>query len=267
VYLTYAKRGDRGATTALARGRFDGTRLAELRDIFVADAWRRTGQHFGSRIVFDRAGMVYFGVGEGNLKSPAQDLDTHLGKILRLYDDGRVPNDNPFVGRRGARPETFTYGHRNPQGLTLHPVTGELWESEFGARGGDEINHLRAGRNYGWPAITHGVDYDGRRISPDTALPGMEQPVVHWEPSISPSGLTFYTGDRFPRWRLNAFSAALSGEQLRRVVLDGDRAVHQETLLEGRARIRTVKTGPDGYLYLLTDEGNGKVLRLEPLPR
>jgi glucose/arabinose dehydrogenase len=264
VYLTYAKPGPNGATTALARGRFDGARLVDVRDVFVADAWRTTGQHFGSRIVFDSAGLVYFGVGEGNLKAPAQDLGTHLGKILRLHDDGRVPDDNPFVGRTGARPEIFSYGHRNPQGMTLHPVTRELWESEHGARGGDEVNLVRAGRNYGWPAITHGVDYDGRRISPDTALPGMEQPVLHWTPSIAPSGLAFYAGERFPRWKGNAFGGALAGQQLRRIVIEGDRAVHQEVLLRGRARIRAVKASPDGYLYLLTDGDAGQVLRLEP---
>jgi glucose/arabinose dehydrogenase len=267
VYLTYSKPGPDGATTALARARFDGTRLVGLADVFVADAWRRTGQHFGSRIVFDDSGHVLFGVGEGNLKAPAQDLGTHLGKILRLHDDGRVPSDNPFVGRAGARPEIYSYGHRNPQGMTLHPVTRELWESEHGARGGDEVNHIRAGRNYGWPAITHGIDYNGQRISPDTALPGMEQPVLHWTPSIAPSGLAFYTGDRFPRWRGNLFGGALAKEHLRRIVLDGDRAVHQEVLLRGRWRIRTVKVGPDGLLYLLTDEGKGKVLRLEPADR
>jgi glucose/arabinose dehydrogenase len=266
VYLTYSKPGARGSTTALARGRWDGSRIADVRDVFVAESWSGRGQHFGSRIVFDRAGMVYFGVGERNEKSPAQDLASDKGKILRLHDDGRIPRDNPFVGRDGARPEIFSYGHRNPQGMTLHPTTGELWETEHGARGGDEINRVRAGRNYGWPRITHGVDYSGARISPDTALPGMEQPVLHWTPSIAPSGLAFYTGTRFPRWRGQLFAGALAGEQLRRVVLQGDRAVHQETLLRGRSRIRAVADGPDGYLYLLTDASEGSLLRLEPLP-
>jgi aldose sugar dehydrogenase len=197
---------------------------------------------------------------------PAQDLTNDKGKVLRLHDDGRIPRDNPFVGRAGARPEIFSYGHRNPQGMTLHPATGELWETEHGARGGDEINRVRAGRNYGWPRITHGVDYSGARISPDSALPDMEQPVLHWTPSIAPSGLAIYTGDRFPRWRGQLFAGALAGEQLRRVVLQGDRAVHQETLLRGRARIRTVKNGPDGNLYLLTDAAGGSLLRLEPAP-
>jgi glucose/arabinose dehydrogenase len=266
VYLTYSKPGPQGATTALARGRWDGTRLVDVRDIFVADAWRRTGQHFGSRIVFDRAGLVYVSVGEGNLKQPAQDLASHLGKIVRLHDDGRVPRDNPFVGRAGAKPEIFSYGHRNPQGMALHPTTGELWANEHGARGGDEINRIQAGKNYGWPAITHGVDYSGRRISPDTALANMEQPVLHWTPSIAPSGFAFYTGDKFPRWRGHTFSGALAGQHLRRVAFDGDRPTRQEELLDGRSRIRAVKAGPDGHLYLLTDSSNGAVLRLEPVP-
>ena len=264
VYLTYSKPGPQGATTALARARFDGTRLVDLRDVFVADAWSRTGAHFGSRIVFDRAGMVYVSVGERNEKTPAQDLSDDKGTILRLHDDGRVPRDNPFVGRQGARPEIFSYGHRNPQGMALHPTTGELWANEHGARGGDEINRVRAGRNYGWPLITHGVDYSGARISPDTARTGLEQPLLHWTPSIAPSGMAFYTGDRFPRWRGSVFNGALAGQQLRRVVFDGDRPVRQETLLRGRARIRAVKMGPDGFLYLLTDESDGSVLRLEP---
>jgi glucose/arabinose dehydrogenase len=266
VYLTYSKRGPQGSTTALARGRWDGSRLIDVRDVFVAEAWSGRSQHFGSRIVFDRAGMVYFGIGDRNEKAPAQDLASDKGKILRLHDDGRIPRDNPFAGRGGARPEIFSYGHRNPQGMTLHPESGELWETEHGARGGDEINRVRPGRNYGWPRITHGVDYSGARISPDTALPGMEQPVLHWTPSIAPSGLAFYTGTRFPRWRGQLFAGALAGEQLRRVVLRDGRAVHQETLLRGRSRIRAVADGPDGNLYILTDASGGLLLRLEPAP-
>ena len=264
VYLTYSKPGARGATTALARARFDGQRLSGLEDVFVADAWRTGAQHFGSRIVFDGAGTVYITVGERNQPPRAQNLGDHAGTVLRLHDDGRAPSDNPFVGRQGARPEIFSYGHRNAQGMTLHPVTGELWLNEHGARGGDEINLVRAGRNYGWPAITHGVDYSGASITPDTARPGMEQPLLHWTPSIAPSGMAIYDGDRFPRWRGHVFNGALAGQHLRRVVFDGHRPTHQESLLEGRARIRTVKVGPDGYLYLLTDASNGAVLRLEP---
>ena len=262
VYMTYSKPGDRGGATALARARFDGTRLTGLEDLFVAENWNERGQHFGSRIVFDSAGMVFISAGERGERDRAQDPSDHAGTIIRLHDDGRVPQDNPFVGREGHRPEIFSYGHRNPQGMALHPVTGELWATEHGARGGDEINRVLPGRNYGWPAITHGINYNGQSITPDTARSGMEQPVIHWTPSIATSGLTFYTGDAFPNWRGNLFAGALAGQQLRRVVLDGNRVTHQEVLLEGRGRIRTVKQGPDGALYLLMDAAEGAVLRI-----
>lgn len=266
VYLTYSKPSPEGATTALARARFDGDRLIDLRDLFVGDARTRMGQHFGSRIVFDSAGMVYIGIGDRGIMQQAQNPTNHQGTIIRLHDDGRVPDDNPFVDRSGWHNEIFAYGVRNPQGMALHPQTGELWENEHGPRGGDEINVIRRGANYGWPAITFGIDYSGAIISEDTARAGMEQPVLYWVPSIAVSGMTFYTGDRFPRWRGNVFVGALAGQHLRRIVFDGRRPVHQEVLLEGRARIRQVKTGPDGLLYVLTDENNGKVLRLEPVP-
>ena len=266
VYLTFTKGGERGGTTTLARARWDGTRLTGLQELLVGDAWGRGGAHFGSRIVFDGAGHVFFGIGDRGEKTPAQDPSNHKGSIMRLHDDGRVPRDNPFVGRDGFRPEIWSYGHRNPQGMALHPTTGELWETEHGARGGDEINVVRAGRNYGWPAITHGIDYNGQPISPDTARAGMEQPRAYWVPSIAPSGLAFYTGAAFPRWRGNLFAGALAGEQLRRVVLDGDRVVRQEVLLRGTiGRIRAVKQGPDGHLYLLTDAANGALVRLVPV--
>lgn len=264
VYLTYSKGRDGEGTTALARARFDGTRLTGLEELFVGDAWSRRGQHFGSRIVFDSSGHLFMSIGERGEKTPAQDPSNHKGSIMRLHDDGRVPQDNPFVGREGHRPEIWSYGHRNPQGMALHPATHELWATEHGARGGDEINRVLAGRNYGWPLITHGVDYDGSQISPDTARAGLEQPVAHWTPSIAPSGLAFYTGTRFPRWQGNLFAGSLAGQQLRRVVLDGNRVVKQETVLQGFGRIRTVKMGPDGYLYVLTDAPNGALLRLVP---
>jgi glucose/arabinose dehydrogenase len=264
VYLSYSKPGPQGSTTAVARGRFDGTNLVDVRDVFVAEAWSRRDQHYGSRIVFDRAGMMFVSVGERNEKQPAQDLANHMGTVVRLHDDGRVPEDNPFVGRQGARPEIFSYGHRNIQGMTLHPETGELWSNEHGARGGDEINVVRAGRNYGWPRITHGVDYNGSRISADTALAGMEQPLLHWTPSIAPSGMAIYAGDRFPQWRGSVLNGALAGQHLRRVEVDGERAVRQESLLERGGRIRAVKVGPDGFVYLLTDATNGALLRVEP---
>ena len=265
VYLTYSKPGLRGATTALARARLEGDRLVGLHDVFVADAWSMAGQHFGSRIVFDGAGHVFISVGERGDMQRAQDVGDHAGSIVRLHDDGRVPSDNPLAGRSGARPEIWSFGHRNPQGMIRHPMTGDLWANEHGARGGDELNLVRPGRNYGWPLITHGVNYSGQPISADTARTGLEQPVVHWTPSIAVSGLAVYTGDRFPRWRANMFTGALAGQQLRRLVLDGTRVTHQEVLLRNRMPIRQVLNGPDGHLYLLTHQQNGAVLRLVPV--
>lgn len=265
VYLTYSKPGPRGATTALGRGRLEGTALVGFEDIFVAEAWARGGAHFGSRIVFDGQGRVFIGVGERGAMAEAQNTSNHQGTIVRLMDDGRVPADNPFVGRSGFRPEIFAYGIRSPQGMALHPQTGVLWENEHGPRGGDEINQILAGRNYGWPAITFGINYDGSVISTDTARAGMETPTVYYVPSIAISGLAFYTGDQFPRWRGNVFVGALAGQQLRRLVYNGTRATHQEVVLPNFGkRIRQVKQGPDGFLYFLTDEADGAILRLEP---
>jgi aldose sugar dehydrogenase len=264
VYLTYSKPHDRGATTALGRGRLEGGSLVEFHDIFVAQAHGRTSRHFGSRIVFDHDGMVYVTIGDRGQMARAQDTFDHAGTTVRLHDDGRVPSDNPFAGSGGGLPEIFTYGNRNAQGMTVHPVTGTIWQHEHGPRGGDEVNILRTGGNYGWPAVTHGVDYTGRRISDRAEAPGMVSPLLHWTPSIAPSGMAFYTGDIFPNWRGSAFAGALAGRHLRRIVFDGDRAVHQESLLEGVGRIRDVRQGGDGYLYLLTDAADGALIRLEP---
>jgi len=267
VYLSYSKPLDGGqATTAVARGRLEGAGLAGVEDIFVAEAAAQGGAHFGSRLLFDRDGYLFVTVGDRGQKEEAQNLSNHKGTTLRLHDDGRVPRDNPFVGREGALPEIYTYGNRNAQGMALHPETGEVWQNEHGPRGGDELNRIQAGRNYGWPEITHGIDYNFRPITPDTARPGMEQPVVHWTPSIAVSGMDFYTGDAFPRWRGDIFVGALAQQHIRRITLEGDRVTSQEQLLTGfQRRIREVKTGPDGYLYLLTDHsGSGQVVRLEP---
>lgn len=265
VYLTYSKPGPGGATTALGRGRLEGTALAGFADLFVGEAWTRTGAHFGSRIVFDGRGYVFFGIGDRGVMQEAQNPANHQGTIIRLHEDGRVPADNPFVGRAGTRPEIFAYGVRSPQGMALHPQSGALWETEHGPRGGDEVNVILPGRNYGWPAITYGINYDGQVISNEQARPGMEQPVIYYVPSIAISGMAFYTGDRFPRWRGNLFVGALAGQQLRRLVLDGVRVTHQEVVLpQFGQRIRQVQQGPDGLLYLLTDEGNGAVLRIAP---
>jgi glucose/arabinose dehydrogenase len=264
IYLTYSKQGE-GDTPALLRGRFDGTRLTDVHDIFVADAWSDTGGNTGSRIVFGNDGMIYMSVGDRHERDRAQKLTDHAGKILRLRDDGTAPDDNPFIAKAGVRPEIFTFGNRNPQGLAVDPRTGALFENEHGPRGGDEINLLQPGRNYGWPVITYGINYDGTVITHETTRPGMEQPLVYWVPSIGPSGMVLYTGDRFPQWKGNLFVGAMVGMHLRRVVLDGTRVVHEEQILRGlHERIRDVRQGPDGFLYILTDSYYGEVLRVEP---
>jgi glucose/arabinose dehydrogenase len=265
VYLSYSKPGERGATTAVIRGTFDGARLADIEEIFEADAWTRNRVHFGSRLLFDRDGYLFISIGDRGVMQEAQNLANHQGTIVRLHDDGRVPADNPFVGRSGARPEIWAYGIRSPQGVALHPITGALWESEHGPRGGDEINLIQPGRNYGWPTITYGINYNGEAITDITEKEGMEQPLHYWVPSIAASGLAIYDGDAFPEWRGNAFVGGLAGQQLARVSFDGTRSVSEETLLtELKERIRDVRSGPAGYLYLLVDAPSARVLRLEP---
>jgi glucose/arabinose dehydrogenase len=263
IYLTYSKPGE-GDTPALLRARFDGTRLSDVHDIFVADARDDSGGNTGSRIVFGKDGMIYMSVGDRHHPRLAQDLTNHAGKILRLRDDGTVPDDNPFVGQPNVRPEIFTYGNRNAQGLAIDPTTGALFENEHGPRGGDEINLLQAGRNYGWPVITYGINYNGTVITEERSRPGMEQPLVYWVPSIGPSGMAVYTGDRFPQWKGNLFVGALVGTHLRRITLNGTSVVHEEQLLRSlHQRIRDVRQGPDDFLYILTDSYYGEVLRVE----
>lgn len=268
VYLTYSKPGPDGATTALARGRLsdDATRLEGVQDLFVADAVTNRGVHFGSRLAFDDQGYLFMTVGERGVMEDAQDRSNHQGTILRLNDDGTAPSDNPFVGQDGVHPEIWAYGIRSPQGLAFHPETGVLWETEHGPRGGDELNVIEPGRNYGWPVITYGINYNGEPIGDSlTAAPGMEQPVHYWVPSIATSGLTIYDGDRFPAWRGSAFVGGLAGTQLARVSLDGRSATGVEVLLADLGqRIRDVRTGPDGFIYLLVDSGRAPLLRLEP---
>jgi aldose sugar dehydrogenase len=265
VYLTYSKPGEGGATTALARGRLGEGRLEEVRDLFVADAWSQAGAHFGSRVTFGADGKLYMTVGERGNMANAQNLGNHAGKVLRLNDDGTVPADNPLVTTEGARPEIYAYGIRSPQGLTRHPATGELWETEHGPRGGDEVNLIRPGRNYGWPVITYGINYNGNPISDITAQAGMEQPLHYWVPSIATSGLTFYTGSAFPEWRGNLFAGGLAGMHLARLDFDGTEVRATERLLDGQGwRIRDVRQGPDGMLYLVVDAPSGLLLRLTP---
>jgi glucose/arabinose dehydrogenase len=204
-------------------------------------------------------------LGERNQRDKAQDVGNHYGKVVRLLPDGSVPKDNPFVGKAGVRPEIWSYGHRNPQAAAVHPGSGKLWVVEHGARGGDEINVPQAGKNYGWPVITYGRDYSGAKVGEGTAKAGMEQPIYYWDPSIAPSGMAFYTGDLIPQWKGNLFVGALAAQALHRLVLDGDRIVGEERLLGDLSqRIRDVRSGPDGAIWLLTDSSDGKVLRVVP---
>jgi glucose/arabinose dehydrogenase len=267
IYWAYNAPGPGGWGTAMARGRLQGQRMTDVQVLFSMNPKTRGGQHFGGRIVFDRQGMVYLTLGDRGDKDRAQSLDDHAGSVIRLHDDGRVPTDNPWVGRPSARPEKWTLGNRNIQGAALHPQTGLLWSHEHGPQGGDELNLLRAGRNYGWPVVTHGVNYGtGTRIGEGQSKPGMESPLYVWTPSIAPSGMSFVTGDRFAHWRGDLLIGALRGQVLLRLVLDGEKVVREERVLQGQVgRIRDVRVGPDGLVYLLTDDAEGALLRLEPL--
>ena len=270
IYWAYNAPGPGGWGTALARGKLDrdmsGYRMSDIQVLFSMEPKTRAGHHFGGRIVLDGKGMLYLTLGDRGDMPRAQKLDDHAGSVIRLHDDGRVPADNPFVSRAGSKPEKFTLGNRNMQGAALHPQTGELWTHEHGPQGGDEINLMRAGRNYGWPVITYGVNYGiGTKIGEGNSKPGMEQPLHVWVPSIAPSGMAFYTGNQFPNWKGNLLIGALRDEMLVRLELNGEKVVREERLLKGHiGRIRDVRVGPDGLVYLLTDEREGAVVRLEP---
>ncbi len=267
VYFSFAGAGAEGIGTEVARGKLVGNRLEEVDVIFRMAPKSNSDHHFGSRLVFDREGYLYITLGDRGDKPRAQRPDDHAGSVIRLHDDGRVPADNPFVGRQGWRAEKYTLGHRNMQGATLNPETGELWTHEHGPQGGDEINIIRPGRNYGWPVITYGVNYFfGTQIGEGTHKPGMEQPLYYWVPSIAPSGMTFYTGDKFPLWRGNLLVGALKDQMLVRLSLKDEKVVNEERMLKNQlGRIRDVKQGPDGYIYLITDEDDGMLVRIEPV--
>jgi len=269
VYLSYAEGGGQGdkAGTAVGRGRLakDLSGLEDFQVIFRQEPKLSVGNHFGSRLVFDRDGYLFITLGENNDRPTAQDLDKLQGKVVRIYPDGKVPDDNPFVGQSGVRPEIWSYGQRNPQGAALNPWTGVLWENEHGPRGGDEINIIERGKNYGWPTATHGINYSGQPIpeASGKSAEGAVDPHHVWEKSPAISGMTFYDGDRFKAWQHNVFIGALATQDLIRLQLDGDRVVHEERLLgELIQRIRDVRQGPDGYLYVLTDEAKGGLYRL-----
>ncbi len=269
IYLSYAAQGEGGYGTEVVRARLEGQSLRDLKVVFSMRPKTTAGHHFGSRLVFDRQGYLYITLGDRGDMGRAQRLDDHAGSVIRLHDDGRVPADNPFVALPNALPEKFTLGNRNIQGAALHPVTGALWAHEHGPQGGDEINVIRAGVNYGWPVATYGRNYgSGTPIGEGTHMAGTVQPLLQWTPSIAPSGMAFYRGDKFPAWRGNLFVGALRGQMLVRLELDGERIVREERLLENKVgRIRDVRNGPDGYLYLLIDDARGRIVRLEPASR
>lgn len=269
VYLSYAEGGGEGdkAGTAVGRGQLsaDLTKIDNFKVIFRQAPKLSTSNHFGSRLVFDRDGYLFITLGENNVRETAQDLDKLQGKVVRIYPDGKVPDDNPFVGQPGVRPEIWSYGQRNPQGAALNPWTGVLWENEHGPRGGDELNIIERGKNYGWPLATHGINYSGLAIpeAKGKTAEGTLGPHHVWEKSPGVSGMAFYDADRFKPWQHNVFIGALATQELIRLQFDGDRVVHEERLMgELNKRIRDVRQGPDGYLYVLTDEEDGVLYRV-----
>lgn len=270
IYLSYAEpapAGANGSSTAVARAKFDGNQLTDVKVLFSASPKWASNHHFGSRLVFSADGdYLFITLGDrGNRRDDAQALDNHNGKVVRIHKDGRIPIDNPFVNQPGAVKEIWSWGHRNVQGAALHPDTGELWTNEHGPKGGDEINIARAGANYGWPIATFGINYDNSIITPLTAAPRTEQPYYYWLPSIAVSNMLFYSGDAFPAWQGDLLVTALRGSVVARLDLDGERIMHEERMFgELNTRLRDIEQGPDGYLYLLTDERNGKLIQVKP---
>ncbi len=269
IYFSYSEPGTLPLTnsTAVARGKLKANELTDVEVLFSQQPKYVSRAHFGSRLAFTNDGYLFITLGERYMpRDDAQTLDNHHGKLIRLWPDGRVPKDNPYVDKKGALPEIWSIGHRNIQGAAIHPNTGKLWIHEHGPRGGDEINIPQAGKNYGWPVITYGEEYSGGKIGEGTHKKGMEQPLYYWVPSIAPSGMTFYTGDAFPKWQGDLFVGSLKFRQLVRLELDGDKVVEEERMLQDEIgeRIRDVVQGPDDLLYLLTDQDNGKIIRLRP---
>ena len=265
IYISYSARGAGGAGTEVVSGEFDGQKLNNVKTIIRAQPKSSGGRHFGSRLVFDDKGHLFISLGDRGRPNQAQRTSTHHGSVLRLMDDGSIPADNPFVGKSGSKQEIYSYGHRNVQGMVLHPSTREIWTHEHGPRGGDEVNILKKGANFGWPSITYGINYDGSVITDKKRAPDMEQPVTYWVPSIAPSGMAFYSGDKFPQWNGDLFVGALAGAHLRRLEIKDNKVVEQEQLLgDLGSRVRDVRMGPDGFLYVLTDQTDGEILRLVP---
>ena len=275
IYLTYSQ-GDRsGNRTRIARARLENNTLGDLRVLFEVSQSKPGAQHFGSRIIWLADGTLVASIGDGGnppiefngefIRQQAQNRNSHLGKVIRLNDDGSIPSNNPFATSKDAKPALWSYGHRNIQGMTLDPTRNRVWATEHGSRGGDELNLIERGENYGWPVVTHSREYSGGLISPETSRPGLVDPKVIWTPSIAPSGLAFYNGDRFPQWRGNLFAGGLVSQDIRRIELDeGGNVIAQHSIPIGQ-RVRDVRQGPDGLLYILTDDPNGQLIRLEPI--
>jgi glucose/arabinose dehydrogenase len=252
LYITYSSSDGEGegGNTALIRAQLIDTKLTSVERLYKAEPNSKRGQHFGSRIEFDNDGYLYFSIGDrGNRDVNPQDITRDCGKIYRINDDGSIPNNNPFLEFPGAKTAIYSYGHRNPQGMICHPDTGEIWVHEHGPRGGDEINRIKKGRNFGWPLISYGINYSGTSFTDDTYLPGMEQPLFYWVPSIAPSGMAYVTSDVYKDWKNNLLIGSLKFEYLERLVLDNNKVVKREKLLEGMGRVRSVRQGPDGYIY------------------
>ncbi|RMG70396.1 MAG: PQQ-dependent sugar dehydrogenase [Bacteroidetes bacterium] len=268
IYLSFAspaKEGEEGdgANTEFIRVRLEGNRLVDHEHIFKASPNYKTRHHYGGRMEFDGEGYLYLTVGDRGGRDEVQDLSNHRGKVMRLHDDGRVPEDNPFLDVEGAQPEIFSYGHRNPQGMDIHPETGEVWAHEHGPKGGDELNIVRAGNNYGWPEISYGINYDGTIFTEDTAREGMEQPITYWVPSIAPCGMSFVNSRKYGEWEGDILVGSLAFRYLVRVELDGNTVTKKEVMLENLGRVRAIEEGPDGYIYVAV-EGPGMIVRLIP---
>ncbi|MDO8896175.1 MAG: PQQ-dependent sugar dehydrogenase, partial [Bacteroidales bacterium] len=263
IYLAYSTNEGAIGSTAIARAKLEGNNLVQLEELFRGDPFTELQYHFGCRIVFENENTFYFTIGDRGVMNNAQTLANHNGKVMRLHADGSIPADNPYVGVEGAKAEIWNYGHRNIQGMALHPVTKELWTHEHGPKGGDEINIEQKGANYGWPKATFGINYNGTIITTDTTLPGITDPIHYWVPSIAPCGMDFVTSDIYPNWKNNLLVGALAGRQIQRLVFDGSKVVYTEKLLEEFARFRDIRQGPDGYIYVLT-EGPGLFFKLVP---
>lgn len=265
IYLSYSSpEGEgRGANTAVMRAKLEGNRLTNQKVLYKASPNSSKPYHFGSRIEFDDQGRLYFSIGDrGNRDKNPQDITRDGGKIYRIHDDGSIPKDNPFLNRKGAKTAIFSYGHRNPQGMVKHPTTGKIWVHEHGPRGGDELNIVKKGKNYGWPVITYGINYSGTKITDETSRPNMEQPLYYWVPSIAPSGLEIISSDKYPGWKGNVLAGSLAFQYLERLVVENDKVVYREKLLDGMGRVRSVNQGPDGYVYVGI-EGKG-IFKLQP---